>query len=76
MRLKADFMMSTDWMVKDYRGIFIALIKSAFMKYDPVLCANLYGTEDQKRKVNKPFTFSVRFPQYKGIEGNKMLLRK
>jgi len=73
MRLKADFKMSTDWLVKDYRSIFMALIKSVFMMYDPVLYANLYGTEEQKRKVNKPFTFSVRFPQYKGIEGNKML---
>ncbi len=73
MRLKADFKMNTDWLVKDYRSIFMALIKSVFMKYDPVLYANLYGTEEQKRKANKPFTFSVRFPQYKGIEGNKML---
>lgn len=73
MRLKADFKMSTDWLVKDYRSIFMALIKSVFMKYDPVLYVNLYGTEEQKQKVNKPFTFSVRFPQYKGIEGNKML---
>jgi len=73
MRLKADFKMSTDWLVKDYRSIFMALIKSVFMKYDPLLYANLYGTDELKRKVNKPFTFSVRFPQYKGIEGNKML---
>ena len=73
MRLKADFKMSTDWLVKDYRSIFMALIKSVFMKNDPLLYVNLYGTEEQKRKVNKPFTFSVRFPQYKGIEGNKML---
>lgn len=73
MRLKADFKMSTDWLVKDYRSIFMALIKSVFMKYDPVLYTNLYGIEEQKRKVNKPFTFSVRFPQYKGTDGNKML---
>lgn len=73
MRLKADFKMSTDWLVIDYRSIFMALIKNVFMKYDPILYANLYGTEEQKRKVNKPFTFSVRFQQYKGIEGNKML---
>ncbi len=72
MRLKADFEMDTDWLVKDYRGIFMALIKSSFMKYDPVLYASLYGTEEQKRKVNKPFTFFVRFPCYIGIEGNKM----
>jgi len=73
MRIKADFKMSTDWVVKDYRSIFMGLIKSVFIKYDPILFANLYGTDEQKRKVNKPFTFAVRFPQYKGIEGNKML---
>jgi len=73
MRLKADFKMSTDWLAKDYRSIFMALIKNVFMKYDPVLYTNLYGTEDQKRKVNKPFTFSVHFFHYKGIDGNKML---
>jgi CRISPR-associated endoribonuclease Cas6 len=73
MRLKADLKMNTDWLVKDYRSIFMALIKSVFMKFDPVLYANLYGTEEHKRKVNKPFTFSVQFHQYKGIKGNKML---
>jgi CRISPR-associated endoribonuclease Cas6 len=73
MRIKADFRMSTNWLVKDYRGIFMALIKSVFMKYDPFLFTKLYGIEEQKRKVNKPFTFSVRFPQYKRIDGNKML---
>jgi len=73
MRLKADFKMSTEWLVKDYRSIFMAMIKSVFMNYDPVLYTHLYGTDEQPRKVNKPFTFSVRFPQYKGIEGNKML---
>ncbi len=72
MRLKADLKMNTEWLGKDYRGIFMALIKSVFMKYDQVLYANLYGTDKQKRKVNKPFTFTVRFHQYKGIEGNRM----
>lgn len=65
--------MSTDWLVKDYRSIFMALIKSVFMKYDPVLYASLYGTDEQPRKVNKPFTFSVRFPQHQKFEGNRML---
>jgi len=65
--------MSTDWLVKDYRSIFMSLIKSVFLTYDPILYTYLYGTDEQPRKVNKPFTFSVRFPQYKGIEGNKML---
>jgi CRISPR-associated endoribonuclease Cas6 len=73
MRLKADFKMSTDWLVKDYRNIFMALIKSVFMKYDPILYANLYGTDKQPRKVNKPFTFSVRFPQHQKFEENIML---
>ena len=73
MRIKADLIMNTDWLVKDYRSIFMALIKSIFMKYDPVLHTHLYGTDEHKRKVNKPFTFSVRFPQYKGIDGNKVL---
>ena len=36
MRLRADFEMRTDWLVKDYRSIFMALIKSAFMNYDPM----------------------------------------
>lgn len=65
--------MSTDWLVKDYRSIFMALIKSVFMKYDPVLYANLYGLNEQPQKVNKPFTFSVRFPQHQNFEGNRML---
>lgn len=72
MRLKCDFQMSTDWLVKDYRRIFMSLIKSVFVEYDSVLYASLYGTEEQKRKVNKPFTFSVRFPHFKSIEGGKI----
>lgn len=73
MRLKANLNMSTDWLVKDYRSIFMALIKSVFMKYDSALYSNLYGTDEQPKKVNKPFTFSVRFPKYGGIEGNRIL---
>ncbi len=73
MRIKVNFTLDTDWLVKDYRNIFISLIKSVLMKYDPILCINLYGTKEQKRKVNKPFTFTVRFLKYKGIEGNKLL---
>ena len=72
MRLKADLKMSTDWLNKDYRNIFMALIKNAFENYDPVLLNQLYGTENEKRKVNKQFTFFARFPDYKGIQGNRM----
>lgn len=72
MRLQANFEMSTDWLIKDYRRIFMALIKNVFTTYDSLLYTNLYGTEEQKRKVNKPFTFSVHFPDYKKIEGNRI----
>lgn len=72
MRLQANFEMSTDWLIKDYRRIFMALIKNVFTTYDSLLYTNLYGTEEQKRKVNKPFTFSVHFPDYKKIEGSRI----
>jgi CRISPR-associated endoribonuclease Cas6 len=48
----------------------MSLIKSVFDSYDEVMNIVLYGTEEQKKKVNKPFTFSVHFPDYKGINGN------
>jgi CRISPR-associated endoribonuclease Cas6 len=72
MRLQANLEMSTDWVIKDYRRIFMALIKNVFSTYDPMLYINLYGTEERKRKINKPFTFSLHFPDYKRIEGNKI----
>lgn len=72
MRAIAKFNMSTDWLVKDYRSIFIALLKSTFINYDPMLYTMLYGTDKEKLKVNKPFTFALRFPQFV-IEGNKIL---
>lgn len=72
MRLQANLEMSTDWLIKDYRRIFMALIKNVFSTYDPVLYVNLYGTEEQKRKVNKPFTFSLHFSDFNRIEGNKI----
>jgi CRISPR-associated endoribonuclease Cas6 len=73
MRLQAFFDINTDWMVKDYRRIFMSLIKTGFHNYDPVLYANLYGTEYQKKKMTKPFTFSIHFPDYKEISGNKII---
>lgn len=72
MRLQANFEMGTDWLIKDYRRIFMALIKNVFSTYDTLLFVNLYGTEEQKRKVNKPFTFSLHFPDYNRIENNKI----
>lgn len=72
MRLQVNFEMDTDWLVKDYRRIFMSLIKSVFSAYEPALCISLYGTEEQKRKVNKPFTFSIYFPSFKEISGSRI----
>lgn len=60
--------MDTDWLIKDYRRIFMALIKNIISNQDNTLYTLLYGTDESKRKVNKPFTFSVHFPLFKGIE--------
>jgi CRISPR-associated endoribonuclease Cas6 len=73
MRIKADFELDTHWLIKDYRRIFVSLIKSIFTTYDPLLINQLYGGEESKRKVNKPFTFSVYFPDFKKIESNKVI---
>ncbi len=72
MRLQVKLEMNTNWLIKDYRRIFMSLIKSVFSAYDPILYVNLYGTEEEKRKVNKPFTFSLHFPAFKGINGNRI----
>lgn len=71
MRIKTRLEMSTDWLIKDYRRIFMALIKNIISNQDQTLYTLLYGTEESKRKVNKPFTFSVHFPLFKGIEKDK-----
>lgn len=73
MRIKADFELNTNWLIKDYRRIFVSLIKSIFTTYDPLLINQLYGGEESKRKVNKPFTFSVYFPDFKKIETDKVV---
>jgi CRISPR-associated endoribonuclease Cas6 len=73
MRIKADFELDTNWLIKDYRRIFVSLIKSIFTTFDPLLINQLYGTEQSKRKVNKPFTFSVYFPDFKKIESDKVI---
>lgn len=72
MRIQTSFGLSTDWLTKDYRRIFMSLIKS-FLSYEPVLYSMLYGNDMNKKKVNKPFTFSIHFPDFKAIEGNKIL---
>lgn len=73
MRLEADFEMNTNWLVKDYRRIFMSLIKSVFTNYDPLLCTYLYGTQEEKKIVYKPFTFFVRFHDYEGIDEKRIL---
>ena len=79
MRIQANFEMNTDWLIKDYRRIFMSLIKSVLAQ-DSVLFTKLYGTDTEKRKTNKPFTFSIHFPEFQkfdkmGVQcGNKMNL--
>lgn len=72
MRLQTNFEINTDWFTKDYRRIFMSLIKSTFDGYDNVMNIVLYGTKEQKKWVNKPFTFSVHFPDYSEINGNRI----
>lgn len=72
MRIKCDIEMKVDSINKDYRRIFMSLIKNAINNYDPLLCNLLYGDENVKRKVNKPFTFSVYFPLLQKIEGEEI----
>lgn len=72
MRIKTDFEINTDWLIKDYRRIFISLIKNIFYTFDPLLYTRLYGTDQIRRKVNKPFTFTVYFPNFKSIDNEKI----
>lgn len=71
MRINTSIEMSTIWLIKDYRRIFMALIKNIISNQNKTLYTLLYGTEESKRKVNKPFTFSVHFPLFKGIEKDR-----
>lgn len=71
MRLQLNLELNTDWLIKDYRRMFMALIKNIISDQDQTLYTLLYGTNESKRKVNKPFTFSVHFPLFKGVEKDR-----
>lgn len=73
MRIKADYELNTNWLIKDYRKIFVSLIKNIFSTFDPLLINQLYGTQQSKKKVNKPFTFAVYFPDFKKIDADKVI---
>ena len=73
MKIKTQFELNTDWLPKDYRIIFMGVIKKILENYDPVFVTNLYGTKDNKKKVNKPFTFHVYFPLFNKFENNKTI---
>ena len=76
MRVHANLEMSTDWLTKGYRSIFMSLIKHVFDSYDPTINIILYGTKEKKRSTNKPFTFSVHFPEFQRIESGRVVCGK
>lgn len=49
----------------DYRRIFMSYIKHCIERDSKDLLVQLYGQQENKSKVNKPFTFSVFFPEMK-----------
>lgn len=76
MRIKVDFVMNTNWLTKDYRRIFMSLLKNALNEGNQIYSTLLYGTEKVKRKVNKPFTFSIYFPEFEKITSNTIYCGK
>jgi CRISPR-associated endoribonuclease Cas6 len=76
MRIKSELTLESDIINIDYRRIFMSLIKNAIRNYDPLMCAMLYGNENNKLKVNKPFTFSVFFPEFQKIENDHIYFNK
>lgn len=75
MRLNIEITLKQPKLPKDYRRAFISLIKSAVEFGDDLFFERLYN-----QKTDKPFTFSVYFPELKGEEngylkvGNKAIL--
>lgn len=72
MKIKTQLEISTDWLVKDFRVIFMSMIKKVFEQNDRVLLHQLYGTKNNPVKTNKPFTFHIYFPEFKKFEDNKI----
>jgi CRISPR-associated endoribonuclease Cas6 len=75
MRLNIEIELKKPKLPKDYRRGFMSLIKAAFESGDDFFYRQLYD-----KKADKPFTFSVYFPELKGEEdgfihvGNNALL--
>ncbi len=51
----------------------MSFLKKILESYDNTILTNLYGTKEEPRKINKPFTFHVKFPEFKKFEGNKII---
>ncbi|HWP81831.1 MAG TPA: CRISPR-associated endoribonuclease Cas6 [Bacteroidota bacterium] len=71
MRLAIDYEMSGEYLPRDYRSGFMALIKKALEITNPVLLERYYSS-----RTLKPFTFSTYFAQLKGTEGEKLNVGK
>lgn len=67
MRVSIELELSNPEFGHDYRRAFMSLIKAAFQKESDILYKKMYET-----KTDKPFTFSVFFPELKGDQ-NKIL---
>lgn len=61
MRMSIDYVMSGEWLPKDYRSGFMSLIKKAIQEADPRLFDCYYN-----QRMLKPFTFSTFFPYMNG----------
>lgn len=70
MRLTADFNLKADSIPIDYRSGFISLFKKALEKSNPLLFEQYYGG----KKVIKPFTWSVYFPQLHGNQDGQIVV--
>jgi CRISPR-associated endoribonuclease Cas6 len=71
MRLAIDYEMSSEYLPKDYRSGFMALIKKALETANPLLYEQYYS-----RHKLKPFTFSIFFRELKGSEDGKFNVGK
>lgn len=71
MRLSIDYEMSGEYLPRDYRSGFMALIKKALEIANPVLLERYNSS-----RTLKPFTFSTYFARLKGTEGEKLNVGK
>jgi len=67
MKLNIILKLETPFLPRDYRSGFISIIKSAFEQGDEMFYRKLYNN-----KTDKPFTFSVYFPELRSEENNNL----